>query len=180
MTLVFIFSFHAESPVVLTLQSGRQADRGGGTDTAKCREDIRGAHNHFTKIARVLIWRGGYQLSAVNIDTGSLSPHWKHDTSQPTGDSAHGWLNFYFARSKCTEDDVKLFNIQWWNHVDYCQNGGHKLIDKSIGRVASATLRTTDKMFNSIKSFNSINLISQLHDVMWRGLTWSVGRQSSQ
>ena len=166
--------------MVLTLQSGRQGGRGGGTDTAKCREDIRGAHNHFTKIARVLIWRGGvsvirgkyrYRVVIPTLKTRHFATHWR---------LCPCLVKFYFARSKCREDDVKLFNIQWWNHVDNCQNGGHKLIDKSIGRVASATLRTTDKMFNSIKSFNSINLISQLHDVMWRGLTWSVGQQSSQ
>ena len=79
-------TFHEESPVVLTLQSGRQGGRGGGTDTAKCREDIRGAHNHFTKIARVLIWRGGvsvirgkyrYRVVIPTLKTRHFTTHWR-------------------------------------------------------------------------------------------------------
>ena len=79
-------TFHEDSPVVLTLQSGRQGGRGGGTDTAKCREDIRGAHNHFTKIARVLIWRGGvsvirgkyrYRVVIPTLKTRHFTTHWR-------------------------------------------------------------------------------------------------------
>ena len=87
-----------ESPVVLILQSRRQGGRGGGTDTAKCREDIRGAHNHFTKIARVLIWRGGvsvirgkyrYRVVIPTLKTRHFTTQWR---------LCLGWWNWFIQQ----------------------------------------------------------------------------------
>ena len=103
--------------MVLTLQSGRRGTAAVGLTPQSVGKIFAARTIILPKLPVYLYGEAGYQLSAVNIDTGSLSPHWKHDTSQPTGDSAHGWLNFYFARSKCTRCPPDRSRFRYSNRI---------------------------------------------------------------
>ena len=68
-------TFHAESPVVLTLQSGRRGTAAVGLTPQSVGKIFAARTIILPKLPVYLYGEAGYQLSAVNIDTGSLSPH---------------------------------------------------------------------------------------------------------